>query len=180
MARPSKVANWLTEDGLSLLTHWRRNNLRDEDIAKKIGIRRQTLSEWKKRYPDIDGALKKGLEYCISDAEEALISKFKPVEYEEVRKEQWLVPSGKYKPNGEPIMTIREQHIVSVKKTNQPDTTAIIFFLKAKAGWRDNAEITDTTAISKLDAILKATQEQAEAEEPDAALSETAAILPKC
>ena len=162
MGRPSKVDSWLTEDGLLMLTHWKRNDLTDAQIAKKLGIAAPTLIDWKRKYPQISEALKKGLEYCIADAEKALISKFKPYTYEEERMELWQVPTGRKKANGQQEMEIREQHVVRTKKTVMPDTTAIIFFLKAKGGWRDNYEITDNAAVDKLDKILEGIRIDAE------------------
>jgi len=135
--RPSKVANWLTEDGLSMLTHWKRNDLTDAQIAEKIGIKPPTLNDWKKKYPQISEALKKGLEYCIKDAEEALVSKFQKYEYKETQIETW-------EEDGKVVRT----HKKVTNKIVMPDTAAIIFFLKAKAGWRDNAEVKAVNTIS--------------------------------
>ena len=59
MAR-GKFGYWLTEDGLTLLEGWARDGLTDEQIAEKIGINRATLYDWKKKYPNISNALKKG------------------------------------------------------------------------------------------------------------------------
>lgn len=162
MARPSKAEQWTTDDGLSLLTHWKRNDLTDAEIAKRIGIAPPTLKDWKNRFPTISEALKKGMEYCIADAEQALISKFKPYTYREEREEIWQVPTGETDENGKPKMRIKETHVIRNKKTVMPDTTAIIFFLKAKGGWRDNFEITDNTAIDKLDQILEGIRTDAE------------------
>lgn len=135
--RPSKAQQWLTEDGLSMLTHYKRNDLTDAEIAKKIGIGAATFNDWKRRYPTISEALKNGLEYAVKDAEEALLLKFKPYTYEEEKIEMWQIPTGEYGADGKPKMKVREQHVVKTKKTVMPDTTAIIFFLKAKGGWRD-------------------------------------------
>ena len=78
-----------------------------------------------------------------------MLSKFKPYTYEEERIEMWQVPTGATNPiTGKPEMTVREQHIVKTKKTVMPDTTAIIFFLKSKAGWRDNADIQKGSSIT--------------------------------
>lgn len=53
---------WLEPDNLVLLQGWKRNGLTDEQIAQNIGIRRETLYAWKKRYPNINNALKRGRE----------------------------------------------------------------------------------------------------------------------
>ncbi len=152
MARLSKAEYWLTEEGLKLITHWKRNDVDEQDIAKKIGIAPSTFSEWKGRYPEIAEALKSGLEVCISDAEEALISKFKPYEVKETTVETWEddIPIGK---TGK-TKKVKKTHKRVTNKTIMPDTTAIIFFLKAKAGWRENSETQDNEALNKLDAIL--------------------------
>lgn len=151
MARPSKADQWLTDDGLLLLEHWKRNDLSDAEIAKRIGISSKTLGTWKERYLPISSALKKGLDYAVADAEKALVEKFKVQTITEEKEEVWQNDDG----------TIKKHNIVT-KKQIAPDTTAIIFFLKAKGGWRDNFEITDNTAIDKLDRILEGIRTDAE------------------
>lgn len=151
MARPSKADQWLTDDGLLLLEHWKRNDLSDAEIAKRIGISSKTLGTWKERYLQISSALKKGLDYAVADAEKALVEKFKVQTITEEKEEVWQNDDG----------TIKKHKIVT-KKQIAPDTTAIIFFLKAKGGWRDNFEITDNTAIDKLDRILEGIRTDAE------------------
>ena len=71
----SKVEYWLTNEGLTLLESWARDGLIDEQIAKNIGIRRQTLYTWKKKYSDIDVALKKGKEVVDIEVENALLKR---------------------------------------------------------------------------------------------------------
>ena len=46
----AKYKDWLEKDKLLLLQSWARNGLLDEAIAKKIGINKSTLYEWKKKY----------------------------------------------------------------------------------------------------------------------------------
>ena len=55
-----KYKEWLKKDKLKRLEHMARNGARDIDIAKKIGISKVTLYEWKKRFPEFAEALKKG------------------------------------------------------------------------------------------------------------------------
>jgi len=130
MPKPSKVKGWLSEDRLNLLRHWKRNGLRDDEIAEKIGIRPRTLWDWKQAYPQISTALKNGFEDLVIDAEEALFSKFQIQTLTEEKEEVWQGPDG----------TIKKHKIVT-KKQIPPDTTAIIFFLKSKANWKDGNEI---------------------------------------
>lgn len=146
--RPTKAHNWITEDGLKMLTHYKRNDMTDAAIADKIGISPSTFDDWKSRYPQISAALKKGLEHCIADAEEALINKFKPYKYQEQTVETWE----EYNAKTGKMET--KTHKKIMERTALPDTAAIIFFLKAKAGWSENTEQTDTEALTRLDAIL--------------------------
>lgn len=135
--RPSKAEQWLTEDGLSLLTHWKRNDLSDIEIAKRIGISDKTLRSWKERYIPISSALKKGMSYAVADAEQALVEKFKTQTLTEKKTEIWQDADGN-----------KKTHVVTTEKQIPPDTTAIIFFLKAKAGWRDNIDISLKSQIT--------------------------------
>ena len=72
MAR-GKFEYWLTEDGLTLLEGWARDGLTDEQIAHNVGITATTLYEWKKRFPEISEALKKGKEVVDFQVENALL-----------------------------------------------------------------------------------------------------------
>lgn len=137
MGRPSKAQQWLSDDGLALLEHWKRNDLTDAEIAKRIGIKAPTLIDWKKRFPQISEALKKGSEYSVADAEQALVEKFKTQTLTEKKTEIWQDADGN-----------KKTHVVTIEKQIPPDTTAIIFFLKAKAGWRDNVDISVRSQIT--------------------------------
>ena len=53
---------WLEPENLVLLQGWKRNGLTDDEIARNIGVRRETLWDWKKKYPNIANALKVGKE----------------------------------------------------------------------------------------------------------------------
>lgn len=70
-----KYKEWQTPEGLALLRGWARDGLVDAQIAHNIGIRRPTLYEWKKRYPDIADALKKGKEVVDREVENALLKR---------------------------------------------------------------------------------------------------------
>jgi hypothetical protein len=69
----SKADEWLEQDKLTLLEGWARNGLTDEQIAHNMGIRRETLYEYKKRHPNIANALKKGKEVVDLEVENALL-----------------------------------------------------------------------------------------------------------
>lgn len=79
MASESKTINeciatdWLEEDNLMLLECWTRDGYTFEDIANRIGITLNTLRWWRKKYPDIDKALKAGREIVDYKVENALL-----------------------------------------------------------------------------------------------------------
>lgn len=74
MAR-AMYKEWLDKDKLLLLRGWKRDGLTDEQIAKNIGIRRETLWDWQKKYPNIANALKRGKEEVNFAVENALLKK---------------------------------------------------------------------------------------------------------
>lgn len=123
-----KYEYWLTSDGLLLLEAWARDGLIDEDIAHNVGISPATLYEWKKRFPEISEALKKGKEIVDIQVENALFKRAMGYEYEETK----IIISEK---DGKRVET--------VKKQMPPDTTAQIFWLKNRKPekWRDRVEV---------------------------------------
>lgn len=122
----------------------------DEDIAKKMHISRSTLSDWKARYPDISDALKKGKEICDFDAEDALLDLFRGHYVEEEITDIQI--------DGEGDKAQKVTHTRKTKRWIPPNVTAIIFYLKARAGWRDNVPI--TSAELEDDGFIKALKEK--------------------
>jgi hypothetical protein len=138
------------------LEGWAREGLTDEMIAKKIGIRRETLYVWMKQFPDISNAIKKGKAPVDFQVENALLKRALGYEYEEAVTEIYDVPSGKVDLEGN-IVYIQKKHIRKVKKIIPPDATAMIFWLKNRkpAIWRDKPEVSESAEVmSKLDEVL--------------------------
>lgn len=122
-----KYAEWITEEGLITLEGWARDGLTDEQIAKNIGIRRETLYDWKKKHSNISNALKKGKEVVDRQVENAMLKTALGFHYTE----EMVTPEGE---------------VVEVTKFNKPNTTAQIFWLKNRKPneWRDKQEIEQT------------------------------------
>lgn len=136
-----KYEYWLTLEGLLQLEGWAREGLTDEQIAHNMGICRDTLIQWKKKYSDISDTLKKGKEVVDLHVENALLKRALGYRYDEITME-----------NG--IETKR------VTKEVVPDTTAQIFWLKNRRPdkWRDKQDLQVSGALeteqTKLDNII--------------------------
>ena len=127
-----KYTEWIESDGLEQLRAWARDGLTDEQIAHNMGICRDTLYEWKKRFPDMADALKKGKDAVDLEVENALLKRAMGYEYTETRTE-----------TTEDGMT----RTVVTQKAMPPDTTAQIFWLKNRrpAVWRDKQQVEHST-----------------------------------
>lgn len=113
-----KYQEWLQEENLILLKAWAMDGLTDEQISKNIGINRTTLYEWKKKYPDINNALKKGKTIYDVEAEQNLHKVGQGYYVEEV--ETYITET-----NG-----VQTKRIKKTKKWVPPNVTALIFWLK--------------------------------------------------
>ena len=132
-----KYQEWLTPDGITRLEAWARNGLTDEQIAHNMGICRDTLIEWKKKFPDISDALKRGKEVVDIEVENALLKRALGYEYTEER-----------------VEVSKENGKKSVKTTQTvkhvpPDTTAQIFWLKNRRPdrWRDKQQLEHSGSV---------------------------------
>ncbi len=136
----SKVEYWLTDEGLLLIGAWARDGLTDEQIAHNIGIRRETLIAWKKKYSNISNTLKKNKAVVDFEVENALLKRALGYEYTETK------------------TIVSENGIKTETTTKQvvPDTTAQIFWLKNRKpdDWRDKRET--TVKESKDDGFMQA------------------------
>ena len=125
-----KYEKWLEPDGLLLLGAWARDGLTGEQIAKNMGICRDTLIQWKKRFPDISDTLKKGKDVVDVEVENSLLKRAKGCTVVEETQELMINPdTGKRE-----LITTKK-----VIKEIPPDTTAQIFWLKNRRPdlWRD-------------------------------------------
>ena len=68
---------------LHLIEKWDRDGLREDQIAKNLGIAVSTLEVYKKEYSELSKSLKKGKETLITKLENALIKKALGYDYEE-------------------------------------------------------------------------------------------------
>lgn len=132
----SKITEWQTKDKLILLTAWARDGLTDEQIAKNIGISRQTLYKWKNDNIDILNALKKGKEVVDIEVENALLKKALGYKYDEITYET-IYDKDKQK--------YVKQETKRVTKEVQPDPLSIFYWLKNRKSdkWKDRVSDTE-------------------------------------
>ena len=116
VGRKGKYEEWLTDDGLFKIAGWAKRGLTDAQIAHNMGIGRQTLYEWIKKYPDIKDTLKRGKEVVDINVENALVKNALGYDVEETK-----VVVDK---DGKPV------RIEKTKKHIRPDTTAQMFYLQ--------------------------------------------------
>lgn len=148
---PSKYKKWLEPENLALLEGWARDGLTDEQISHNIGINRDTLKEWKKKFSAISATLKKGKEVADYEVENALFKSACGYDYEEVTEElKWDPKSKSY------VMKVTKR----IKKHQPPSNTAQIFWLKNRKPqvWRDRVE-NQIILNEDADALSKAFEE---------------------
>lgn len=98
----AEYKKWQEPDNLIKLQGWARDGLTNEQIAQKIGVRRETISVWCSKYPNIANALKKGKEVIDYEIENSLIStmkkhKIKTTTYKMVKKDDLVLKAERTK-----------------------------------------------------------------------------------
>lgn len=129
-------SKWEThvKDKLILVEAWARNGLTDEQIAKNLGISKDTFYKYKKEHTDFSDSLKRGKEVIDIEVENALLKRALGYKYNEITKELF-----RDKETGEEELKVTKV----VTKEVVPDTTAQIFWLKNRKpeDWRDKKDI---------------------------------------
>lgn len=118
-----------------LLKGWARDGLTFDQIAQNMGIHRDTLVEWRKKFSDISDALKSGRENADYSVENELfqschtrtITVKKPIKVKTVKQD------GKKKIEEEKVVYAEEEVVVPA------NVTAQIFYLKNRRPdkWKD-------------------------------------------
>lgn len=144
-----KYEAWLRPDNLLRIQGWARDGLTDEQIAKNMGIHRDTLIEWKKKFSDISDVLKKTKEVVDREVENALLKSAEGYDvYETVEELRFNKKTGDY-----------ELKVVKRTKRHIPASqVAQIFWLKNRKPeeWREKREYeeSDPEALSKARELL--------------------------
>lgn len=142
---------WIKPDNLTLLTAWARDGLIDEEIAKKMNVSPPTLYKYKKMFPEIVEALRKGKELVDVEVENALYKK--ALGYTVPVKKTFKVKRIEYNPETGKKIAEFEELVDGFDEVHIPaDTTAQIFWLKnrKKQQWRDKVEYEKTQGVQKI------------------------------
>ena len=143
-----KYEKWLEPESLILLEGWARDGLTDEQIANNMGVRRETLYDWKKKHPNISNALKKGKEIVDIQVENALLKRALGYEYTEEKVE---------------ISEKDGRKVTQTVKHVAPDTTAQIFWLKNRRPEKWRSEPRESGSAAQTDghnALITAIKER--------------------
>ena len=142
-----KYEEWLTPDGLLKLRAWARDGLVDTQIAHNMGISESTLYEYKRKYPTISEALKRGKEVVDIEVENSLNKSALGYEYQETREE--------YERFGEELLLVRR--IVTTKHM-PANLGSICYWLKNRTDgkWSDKpVSDNDSALLQKARELLE-------------------------
>ena len=135
-----KPEEWLEPDKLLLLEGWARDGLFDKQICKNMGVSEATLTNYKRKYPEIKEALRKGKEVVDFEIENAL--------YKRAIGYTIRIKEDKLDKDGIIHSCERDLHIPG-------DVTAQIFWLKnrKRMQWRDKVEVEKAEKIQKISIV---------------------------
>lgn len=124
-----------------LAEQFAREGKTDIQIAKSLGINKDTYYNYQKKYPEFLDAIKRGKKPVDVEVENQLLKRALGYEYTEEQREIEMV-------NGEPII----KKIKSIKKHISPDVGAIAFWLKNRRPdlWREKQYVDHTTKGEKI------------------------------
>lgn len=133
LEKPSPVDYWRTEDGLTLLTAWKRDGLSDKAICERINVNKGQFVRWKQRYPEINEAVSRGKELVDYMVENALLKAALGYQTKEIK-----VTLGKKVISGETFQVLKETTIKNVG----PNTVACLAWLNNRKHeqWKRNRD----------------------------------------
>lgn len=152
MSNVTKATDWLQPEKLLLLEAWARDGLFDDQIAKNMGVSEGTLYNYKKKYPEIANAFKKGKEVVDVEVENALFKK--AIGYNVTIQKAFKLKDIIYE-NGKKVSETERIEYADEEVHVPADTTAQIYWLKnrKRKEWRDKVEQEKNEAVQKIHII---------------------------
>lgn len=157
-----KSEEWLTETGLIRIEGWARDGLSEEQISHNMGISSVTLRAWKKKFPSILSAIKKGKQPIDYRVENAMLKS--ALGYTAKIKKGMKLRDEGYDENGK--RWVKERVEFYEEELHIPaNTIAQIFWLKNRKPerWKDKPQASQT-AVVQDDGFIEALKETAEAD----------------
>jgi hypothetical protein len=113
---------------LLLIEKWARDGLTEAQMHTNLGINHSTFDQYKKKYPELKEALKKGKEVFITEVENALSKRALGFTYEETKTYIKLEDGREVK------------YQEKIERYQPPDVAACSILLKNKdrGNWSDN------------------------------------------
>ena len=126
-----KYQKWLEPANLERIANWAAHGCTDAEIAKNMGVSERTFYRWMDAHCQICQAIKRGRELSVEIIENTFFAKARGgiVVSESVEEFE-----GELR-DGEPCNGTTKRR--TVKRELPPDTTAMIFYLKNRAGYSD-------------------------------------------
>lgn len=134
MPRKGKYEEWLQPEKLEQITNWAAKGCTNAEIAVNMGVARFTFYRWTEAYGAIYDALKKGRQLSVQAIENQFFKNAYGMleETTEIIEEDQEWDGSKW--------VAKKRHVRRTTRKIPPNTAAQIFFLKNKAGYRDNPE----------------------------------------
>lgn len=114
----------------------------DTQLADFFDVDEATINRWKKRHTEFCESLKRGKAQADAEVADMLFQRAKGYSHDEDKI---------FNANGEPLIVPTEKHY-------PPDTTAAIFWLKNRAGWKDKSEVDNNNKnenIHKIEYVIR-------------------------
>lgn len=118
--RRAKYQDWLEPENLEKLSNWAAHGCTMAEMANNMGVSRQSLTVWMNRFEPIANAIKTGRMLSVETIENYLFKSAVGDVYEET------------------TVTNPDGSTITKKRKLPPSVSAQIFFLKNRAGYRDN------------------------------------------
>ncbi|MBC6150104.1 hypothetical protein HB834_00385 [Listeria booriae] len=133
------------------ITAWLREGETQASVCKRIGVSQSAFIEYKKEFPKLNEAIKKGEQFLDLQVEESLAKRAIGYEYEETKTVIEVLPSGD-----------KKKRIEKVKKHIAPDVGAIALYMKHKRILQSKDEELTGVQIKKAQAEASILQNRAD------------------
>lgn len=101
---------------------WLRDGLTEKQVCKNLGVCEETFNQYKRRYPELVEAIKRGRQVIVTELENALIRRALGYEYEEIKTYIKTDEEGR-----------ETRYTEKTRKYLPPDVGALAILLKNKA-----------------------------------------------